>query len=80
MSKPTSASGPRYLTLESASALLDGTPTESIRFWIWQGRIKGYRPGSKLLVREDELRSFVESRETRKIRAQKPRAAPRRNR
>lgn len=71
---PAGVELPRYLTLEDASGLIGGTPTETIRYWIWQGRLKGYRPGVKLLVREDELRSFVESRETRKIRARAAKA------
>lgn len=62
------AQGPRYITLADAAELCS-TPAETLRYWIWQGHLKGYRPGLKLLVREDELRSYIESRETRKIRA-----------
>lgn len=60
--------GARYMTLAEASAICS-TPTETLRKWIQSGRLRGYRPGKALLVREDELRSYVESRETRNIRA-----------
>jgi excisionase family DNA binding protein len=68
------AQGPRYITLEEAGTLCS-SPPETIRKWTRSGKLKGYRPGKLLLVREDELRAFIESRETRKIRAAAGRAA-----
>jgi excisionase family DNA binding protein len=58
----------RYLTLQEAGALTR-TPSETIRYWIWQGRLTAYRPGRSVLVREDELQALIVGRETRKIRA-----------
>jgi len=66
---------PRLLSLAEASALVR-TPSETIRYWIWQGRLTSYKPGRAVLVREAELLALVESRETRTIRAgQKGRVA-----
>lgn len=53
------------LTLEQAGELLGGTPVGTIRSWIWEGRIKAYKPGKHPLVRETELLAFVEANETR---------------
>jgi excisionase family DNA binding protein len=52
------------LTLEQAGELLGGTAVGTIRNWIWEGRIKGYKPGKHLLVRESELLAFVEAKES----------------
>ncbi len=57
------------LTLEQAGELLGGTPTETIRRWIWEGKLTAYKPGKHPLVRESELLALVESSETRKKRA-----------
>jgi excisionase family DNA binding protein len=71
---PHAASGEKLLTLAEASALIR-TPSETIRSWIWQGRLEAYRPGRNLLVREAELLEFVTNNETRKKRARKARGA-----
>lgn len=63
------------LTLEQASELLGGTAPETIRHWIWEGRIKAYKPGKHPLVRESELLAFVEENETRAKRVARKRAA-----
>lgn len=65
-----SGAAPRFLTLQEASALTR-TPAETIRYWVWQGRLVAYKPGRTVLVREDELLGLIESRETRRIRAAK---------
>ncbi len=52
------------LTLEQAGELLGGTPTETIRRWIWEGRLKAYKPGKHPLVREADLLALVEANET----------------
>jgi excisionase family DNA binding protein len=67
---PQTSAAPRLLTLAEASALTR-TPSETIRYWIWQGRLTSYKPGRAVLVREAELLALVESRETRAIRAQR---------
>ncbi len=64
------AQGPRYITLLDASELCS-TPLETLRKWVWLGRLRAYRPGRTVLLREDELRAFIESRSTVKLRAQK---------
>ncbi len=65
---PSPAPSTRMLTLAEASELIR-TPSETIRYWIWQGRLEAFRPGRAVLVREAELLALVESRETRRIRA-----------
>jgi excisionase family DNA binding protein len=57
------------LTLEQASEALAGTPTETIRRWIWEGRLKAYKPGKHPLVREADLLALVEANETTAKRA-----------
>lgn len=52
--------GARYLKLTEASELCSTAP-ETLRFWIWQGKLRAYKPGRHVLVREDELRAHVES-------------------
>lgn len=66
------AQGPRYITLADAAALIS-TPPETIRYWIWQGKLRAYRPGRALLLREDELRAHVEASSTVAVRARKAR-------
>jgi excisionase family DNA binding protein len=61
---------PRYLTLREAAEIVRTAP-ETIRYWIWQGRLKGYKPGRSVLVREDELHALIESSETRAPRAKR---------
>ncbi len=48
----------KFLTLDAAGEHIDTSP-ETIRYWISMGRLKGYRPGRRLLVRVDELEAFV---------------------
>lgn len=62
------------LTLEQASEFLAGTPKETIRHWIWEGRLQGYKPGAHVLVRESDLLALVEANETRAKRVARKRA------
>ncbi|HMJ13643.1 MAG TPA: helix-turn-helix domain-containing protein [Polyangiaceae bacterium] len=55
--------GERYLTLAEAGALVRAS-SETVRYWIWQGRLQGFKPGRNVLVREAELIELVRSRET----------------
>jgi excisionase family DNA binding protein len=57
------------LTLAQAGELLGGTPVGTIRNWIWEGRIKAYKPGKHPLVRETDLLALVEGNETTAKRA-----------
>jgi excisionase family DNA binding protein len=58
----------RFLTLAEASALIR-TPAETLRYWIWQGRLTAYKPGRAVLLREADLLALVEAHETRSVRA-----------
>lgn len=64
----TPSSAPRLLTLQEASAAVR-TPSETIRYWIYQGRLTAFKPGRAVLVLESELLELVRSRETRRLRA-----------
>jgi excisionase family DNA binding protein len=55
---------PRFLTLQEAGAMVRAAP-ETIRYWIWQGRLQAYKPGGAVLVREDELLELCNSPKTR---------------
>lgn len=62
--RPVSKSRAGLLTLAQAGELLGGTSPETIRRWIWEGKLKAYKPGMHPLVRETELLALVESNET----------------
>lgn len=63
------------LTLAQAGELLGGTPTETIRRWVWEGKLTAYKPGKHPLVKESELLALVEASESRKKRVARRRAA-----
>lgn len=63
-----STPGPRYLRLAEASELCS-TASETLRHWIWEGKLRSYKPGRHVLLREDELRAHIEAHETRTLRA-----------
>jgi excisionase family DNA binding protein len=50
----------RYLTLAQASERVS-TPSETIRYWIHLGRLKGFKPGRQVLVRESDLDELIEA-------------------
>lgn len=52
------------LTLDDVAAVCHVSP-ETVRHWIWEGRLKAYKPGRAPLVKESELLAFVEANETR---------------
>jgi excisionase family DNA binding protein len=56
------------LTLEEVAAVCHVSP-ETVRHWIWEGRLRAYKPGRAPLVKEAELLAFVEANETTKKRA-----------
>jgi excisionase family DNA binding protein len=56
------------LTLEEVAAVCHVSP-ETVRHWIWEGRLTAYKPGRAPLVKEAELLAFVEANETTKKRA-----------
>jgi len=53
---------PEFVTLAQASSLI-ATPSETLRRWIWQGRLKGYKPGRGLLLRRADVLALVEANE-----------------
>lgn len=63
------------LTLDEVAAVCHVSP-ETVRHWIWEGRLTAYKPGRTVLVKETEVLAFVEANETTKKRAT-PRRAPR---
>jgi excisionase family DNA binding protein len=71
--QPTTA---RFFTLAEASALIR-TPAETIRYWIWQGRLSAFKPGRAVLLREADLLALVEEHETSKLRAARARRGSR---
>lgn len=54
---------PRFLTLEEAGELAR-TPVKSIRLWISSGRLRGFKPGRRVLVREADLLALIEGTAT----------------
>jgi excisionase family DNA binding protein len=64
------AQPPRYLTLKEAADLARTQP-ETVRYWIWQGKLQGFKPGRLVLVREADLHALIEGSETslRNVRA-----------
>lgn len=63
-SRPPVKSRTGLLTLTQAGEMLGGTSPETIRRWIWEGKLKAYKPGMHQLVRESELLALVEKNET----------------
>jgi excisionase family DNA binding protein len=62
------------LTLEEVAAVCHVSP-ETVRHWIWEGRLTAYKPGRAPLVKEAELLAFVEANETTKKRVERRKAA-----
>jgi len=50
----------KYLTLAEAAAIARTKP-ESVRYWVWLRKLRGFKPGRALLVREDDLHALIES-------------------
>jgi excisionase family DNA binding protein len=67
-SKPQAKPRAGLLTLEEVAAVCHVSP-ETVRHWIWEGRLTAYKPGRAPLVKEAELLAFVEANETTKKRA-----------
>ncbi|HEY2406835.1 MAG TPA: helix-turn-helix domain-containing protein [Polyangiaceae bacterium] len=51
----------RYLQLPEA-AQIARAPLKSIRRWIADGRLAHFRPGRRVLVREDDLLAYIEGK------------------
>lgn len=64
----------RYLTLAQAGELVN-TPTETVRYWVHIGKLRAFRPGRQVLVREDDLAALIESSEIGALRAEKAKKA-----
>lgn len=50
------------LTLDEAGAILDVT-AETVRHWIWEGRLRGYKPGRTVYVKETDVLALVDKNE-----------------
>lgn len=61
---------PVYLTLSQVAERVH-VPLETVRYWIYAGKLPAYKPGRSPLVREDELAAFVEGAAVDKQRAAK---------
>jgi len=48
-----------FLSLAQAGALLGVSP-ETVRFWIWKGKLKATKPGRLVLVRRKDLDAMVD--------------------
>ena len=48
-----------FLSLAQAGALLGVSP-ETVRFWIWKGKLKATKPGRLVLVRRRDLEAMVD--------------------
>lgn len=59
---------PPYLTIAEAAALIRHEHA-TVRRWIWEGKIKAFKPGKHPLVRREDLLAFVEASETTAKRA-----------
>lgn len=64
----------RYLTLSQVAERLS-TPAETVRYWVHVGKLRAYKPGARVLVRETDLAAFVEGSELGKMRAEKVKRA-----
>lgn len=64
----------KYLTLSQVAEHLHA-PLETVRFWVYQGRLPAYKPGRHPLVREADLAAFVEASAVGKVRAERVRRA-----
>ena len=76
---------PSFLTVSEAADAMR-VPVATIRYWLSVGKIRGFKPGRRVLIRADDLTALVDASEigklradrakrTRTARAAKPRAA-----
>ena len=49
-----------YLTFEQAAARLQTKP-ETVRYWVWAGKLPAYKPGRRVLIRESDLIVLIEA-------------------
>lgn len=64
----------KYLTLPVVAERLS-TPLETVRYWVYQGRLPAIKPGRHPLVSEAALAAFIESSELGKVRTDRVRNA-----
>jgi excisionase family DNA binding protein len=64
----------RYLTLVQAAERV-ATSAETVRYWIYMGRLKAFKPGRQVLIRESDLEALIEANSVSAQRA--ARAKPR---
>jgi excisionase family DNA binding protein len=47
-----------YLTIEEAAALIKIKPA-TLRLWLREGRMKGYRAGARWRIRREDLEAYL---------------------
>jgi excisionase family DNA binding protein len=65
---------PRYLNLKQASEAI-ATPVPTLRAWLRDGRLRGYKPGRSVLVLASDLDELMAAHELSALRAEKARGA-----
>lgn len=58
----------KYLTLKDASTRVATSP-ETIRYWIYLGKLRAFKPGRSVLVRESDLEALIEASSVDALRA-----------
>ena len=51
-----------FLTLRQAAERVCTSP-ETVRYWVHIGRLRAFKPGRSVLIREDDLLAMVEASE-----------------
>jgi excisionase family DNA binding protein len=62
----------RYLTLKDAAARVSTSP-ETVRYWIHVGKLRAFKPGRSVLVRESDLEALIEASAVDALRAARAR-------
>ena len=61
-----------FLTLNQVAERLH-TPIATVRYWLSVGKLKGFKPGRHVLIKEADLAAFVEAAELGIVRADRAR-------
>jgi excisionase family DNA binding protein len=62
----------KYLTLKDAAARVSTSP-ETVRYWIHLGKLRAFKPGRQVLVRDTDLDAMVEASELGAVHADRAR-------
>jgi len=60
---------PKFLTLDQIVEQLPDTSLDTVRFWIYSGKLPAFKPGRHVFVREEDFRAFIEDSALGKRRA-----------